>query len=164
MHLINRVFHYENTNMKRLFTLFSLILLLMAGVEEAFGQNRITYPAELDIKFVDFLRADLKFPHHTCEPFTTALQISKLQLAHNQDAENREWTQSKPILTLGSIPDILLKYQSGTLLQWGYALGHLVLSLRIGGRAEDSGHIDLKGGPEKNDITHFRINFDFWFK
>jgi hypothetical protein len=164
MHLINQVFHYENTNMKKLFTLFSLILLLIAGVEQAFGQNRITYPAKLDIEFVDFLRADLKFSHNTCEPFTTVLQTSKLQLAHNQDAENREWTGSKPILTLGSIPDILLKYQSGTLLQWGYTLRDRVLSLRIGARAEDSGHIDFKGGREKNDIINFRINFDFWFK
>jgi hypothetical protein len=150
--------------MKRLFTLFSLILLLITGVEQALGQNRIKYPANSDIKFVDFLTVDFKFPYNPADPFTKVPQIWKLKLAHNQDAENQEWTGSKPILTLGSIPDILLKYQSGTLLQWGYTLRDLVLSLRIATRAEDNAYIDFRGRREKNDIIDFRINFDFWFE
>lgn len=154
--------------MKRLFTPLFVILLLFTVAGKAFGENPKNYSGKLDIKFIDFLGADFKFLYNSIEPFSKVSQIWKLQPDNNQGTENRKRAGTKPILTLGSIPEALLKYQSDAVLQWGYTLHDSILLLRIGVKAEDLKYIDFQPRRENNDLLNLHLNFnfliDFWFK
>ena len=151
-------------HMKKFFTPFFFILLLFTGAKEAFGENLLNYPGPLEIKLVDFLRSDLRLAYN----FSKASQIWKLQLENYQGAKNRQPTGIKPILNLGTFPDVLLKYQSDTVIQWGYTLHDLTLSLRIGVKAEDFNYLDFQTRRENNTLLNVNLNFnfliDFWFK
>jgi hypothetical protein len=91
-----------------------------------------------------------------------------LQLENYQGAENRPPAGIKPILNLGTFPDVLLKYQSDTVIQWGYTLHDLTLSLRIGVKAADFNYLDFQTRRENNTLLNVNLNFnfliDFWFK
>ena len=150
--------------MKKFFTPFFLILLLFTGAKEAFGENLLNYPGPLEIKLVNFLRSDLRLAYN----LSKASQIWKLQLENYQGAENRQPTEIKPILNLGTFPDVLLKYQSDTVIQWGYTLHDLTLLLRIGVKAQDFNYLDFQTRRENNTLLNVNLNFnfliDFWFK
>ena len=148
--------------MKKLFTPFFLILLLITGAEKAFGESPLKYPGKLDFRFADFLSVDFKSLSNPVDSLNRVPQIWKLKLDMNKAAENQELNGMKPILNLGSIPKALLEYQSDTVLQWGYTLRDLILLLRIGVRIEDFDHIENPNKPENTYILNFMI--DFWFK
>lgn len=44
----------------------------------------------------------------------------KFQLDMDHMIKNQRWSGPRPILNLGSVPEVLLKYQPDTVLQWGY--------------------------------------------
>jgi hypothetical protein len=138
----------------------SLFFLLMTGV--AFAENDIMqYLENFNIRLIDHVSNELKFVYHP-----VINQIWKLQLDMNLDmnkgAENQEWVHTSPVLYLGSIPEVLLKYQSNALVQWGHTYRNSILLLRIGLKPEDLAHIDFRN---KGDNTYgFNFLVDFWFK
>ena len=160
--------HFDNfADMKKAFTLFFLILLLLAGARQALAENPTTYPGKLDVKFTQILSADFKDLYHPIDTFNRVTQVWKLHLDPNKDIENQHRTGTKPILHLGSIPEILLKYQSDTVFQWGYTLRDLILLLRVAVKAEALDSFDFRAQREANYLLNLNLNFnfliDFWF-
>ena len=154
--------------MKKLFTPIFLILLLIAGTGQAFGQNPITYPGKLDIKLLDFRSVYLMSLYNPVDTLGKVSRIWRLQLEMDQRIEKQDWSGPRPMLNLGFIPEVLLKYQSDTVLQWGYSFKDLILLLRFGVKAEDSNYLDFQPQPENNYLFDLNLNFnfliDFWFK
>ena len=72
------------------------------------------------------------------------------------------------MLNLGSIPEVLLRYPSDTVLQWGYSFKDLVLLLRFGVKAEDFDYLEFQTPRDNNYLLDLNLNFnfliDFWFK
>jgi hypothetical protein len=155
-------------HMKNLFTPIFLILLLIAGAGQAFGENPIKYPGKLDIKFMDFRSVDFISLYNPVDTLSKVSQIWKLQLQMDKRIENQDWSGPRPMLNLGSIPEVLLKYQSDTVLQWGYSFKDLILLLRFGVKAEDFNYLDFQTRRENNTLLNVDLNFnfliDFWFK
>ena len=153
--------------MKKFFTPIFTILLLIAGAEQTFGENPLNYPRKLDIRFIDFLSVNFVSPYNPVDTFDKVSQIWKLQ-SENIKIESQDWSRGRPILNLGSVPEVLLKYQSDTVLQWGYSFRDLFLLLRIGVKAEDFNYLDLQPRREINYPFNLNLNFnfliDFWFK
>jgi hypothetical protein len=154
--------------MKRLFTPIFLILLFIVGAGQAFGENPIRYPGKLDIKLTDFRSIDFMSLYNPVDTVGKLSQIIRLQLKMDERIQNRNWSGPRPILNLGSIPEVLLTYQSDTLFQWGYSFKDLILSLRFGVRADDFNYFDFQTRRENNDPLNVNLNFnfliDFWFK
>jgi len=154
--------------MKKLFTPIFLILLFIAGAGQAFGQNPIIYPGKLDIKLIDFRSVDFISFYTPVDTLGKVSQIWKLQLEKDKSIEKQNRLGPRPMLNLGSIPDVLLKYQSDTVLQWGYSFKDLILLLRLGVKAEDFNYLDFQPRLENNYLFNLNLNFnfliDFWFK
>jgi hypothetical protein len=154
--------------MKKLFTPFFLILLLLAGTQQALAENPTRYPGKLDVKFTEILSADFRHFRHPVDTLNRVTQVWKLHLDPNKDIDNRHQTGTKPILHLGSIPEVLLNYQSDTVFQWGYTLRDLILLLRIAVKAEGVDSFDFRAPRENNYLMNLNLNFnfliDFWFK
>jgi hypothetical protein len=154
--------------MKKLFTPLFLILLFVFGAGQAFGDNPIKYPGKLDIKFVDLLSVDFMSLYNPADTLSKVSQIMRLQLEMDKRIENQDWSGPRPMLNLGSIPEVLLRYQSDTLLQWGYSFKDLILLLRFGVKAEDFKYLDFQTRQENNYLLNVNLNFnfliDFWFK
>lgn len=146
--------------MKILITGFSLFFLLMAGV--AFADNDIMkYVGKFDIRVIDRVSNDLKFVYNPLVNQIWKLQ-SDMNLDMNKGAENQEWVHTRPVLYLGSIPEVLLQYQSNAVVQWGHTFRSSILLLRIGLKPEDLAHIDFRNKGE--NAYGFNFLIDFWFK
>jgi len=158
----------QHTRMKKLFTPIFLILLLTVGAGQAFGENPIKYPGKLDIKFIDFRSLDFTSLYNPVDTVGKVSQILRLQLEMEKRIENQDCSGPRPILNLGSIPEVLLRYQSDTVLQWGYSFKDLILLLRFGVKAEDFNYLDFQTRRENNYLLDVNLNFkfliDFWFK
>jgi hypothetical protein len=154
--------------MKKLFTPLFLILLFVIAAEQAFGENPIRYPGKLDIKFIDLPSLDFLSLYNPVDTIGKVSQIMRWQLEADKKIDNQDRSGPKPVLNLGSTPGVLLKYQSDTLLQWGYSFKDLILSLRIGVKAEDFNCLDFEPRPENNFLLNLNLNFNFlidlWFK
>ena len=154
--------------MKKRFTPLFLILLFIFGAGQAFGENPIKYPGKLDIKFIDFRSLDLVSLYNPVDAVTKLSQLIRLQLEMDKGIENQDWSGSRPILNLGSIPEVLLRYPSDTVLQWGYSFKDLVLLLRFGVKAEDFDYLEFQTPRDNNYLLDLNLNFnfliDFWFK
>jgi hypothetical protein len=157
--------------MKKLFTPIFLILLLIAWATQAFGENPIKYPGKLEIKFIDFRSLNfMSLYHPPLDAVGRVSQIMRLQSDLDMDKRiaHQDGSGPKPILNLGSIPEVLLRYQSDTVLQWGYSFKDLILLLRFGVKAEDFKSLDFEPRPENNSLFNLNLNFnfliDFWFK
>jgi hypothetical protein len=146
--------------MKILITGVFLFFLLMTGV--AYADNDIMqYLENYDFKLIDDLSNEIKFVYHPVINQIWKLQ-SDINLDMNRGAENQAWVHTSPVLYLGSIPEVLLKYQSNALVQWGHTYRNSILLLRIGLKPEDLGHIDVRN---KGDNPYgFNFLVDFWFK
>ena len=155
-------------HMKKLFTPLFLILLFIVGAGQAFGENPIKYPGKLDIKFIDFRSLDFISLYNPVDAIGKVSHIMRLQLEMDKRIENQDWSGPRPMLNLGSIPEVLLRYQSDTVLQWGYSFKDLILLLRFGVKAEDFNYLDFQTRRENNDLLNVNLNFkfliDFWFK
>jgi hypothetical protein len=92
----------------------------------------------------------------------------RLQLEKDKRIANQDSSGPKPMLNLGSIPEVLLKYQSDTVLQWGYSFKDLILLLRLGVKSEDFKDLEFQTRRENNYLSNLNLNFnfliDFWFK
>jgi hypothetical protein len=158
----------QYAHMKKLFTPIFLTLLMIAGAGQAFGENPIKYLGKLDIKFVDLLSVDFMSLYNPVDTLGKVSQIWKLQLEMDKRIEKQDWSGPRPMLNLGSIPEVLLKYQSDTVLQWGYSFKDLILLLRFGVKAEDFNYLDFQTRRENNTLLNVNLNFnfliDFWFK
>jgi hypothetical protein len=142
--------------MKILITGISLFFLLMTGV--AFAENDIMkYLANLDLSVINRVSNDLKFAYNP-----VVNPVWKLQPDMNREAENQEWVHTSPVLYLGSIPEVVLKYQSNAVVQWGHTFRSSILLLRIGLKPEDLAHIDFRNKVE--NAYGFNFLVDFWFK
>jgi hypothetical protein len=154
--------------MKKLFTPIFLILLLIAGAGQAFGENPIKYPGKFDIKFIDFRSIDFMSLYNPVDTVGKVSQIMRVQLEMDKRIENQDWPGPRPMLNLGSIPEVLLKYQSDTVLQWGYSFKDLILLLRFGVKAEGFNYLDFQTQRENDTLLNVNLNFnfliDFWFK
>jgi len=154
--------------MKKLFTPLFLILLFVFGAGQAFGENPIKYPGKLDIKFIDFRSLDFTSLYNPVDTVSKVSKIMRLQLEMDKRIENQDWSGPRPVLNLGSIPEVLLRYQSDTVLQWGYSFKDLLLLLRFGVKAEDFNYLDFQTRRENNTLLNVNLNFnfliDFWFK
>ncbi len=141
---------------------------MIAGAGQAFGENPIKYLGKLDIKFIDFLSVDFMSLYNPVDTLGKVSQIWKLQLEMDKRIEKQDWSGPRPMLNLGSIPEVLLKYQSDTVLQWGYSFKDLILLLRFGVKAEDFNYLDFQTRRENNTLLNVNLNFnfliDFWFK
>ena len=73
--------------MKKFFTPFFLILLMIAGAGQAFGENPIKYLGKLDIKFVDLLSVDFMSLYNPVDTLGKVSQIWKLQLEMDKRIE-----------------------------------------------------------------------------
>ena len=157
-----------HAHMKKLFTPIFPILLLIAGAGQAFGENPIKYPGKFDIKFIDFRSVYLMSLYNPVDTLGKVSQIWKLQLETDQRIEKQDWPGPRPMLNLGSIPEVLLKNQSDTVLQWGYSFKDLILLLRFGVKAEDFDYLDFQTRRENNTLLNVNLNcnflIDFWFK
>jgi len=153
--------------MKKCFTPIFLILLLTTGAEQVFAENPVNYPGNLDIKFSDSLSANFMSLYNPVDTFDTVSRIWKLQL-ENKSIENQDGSRARRILSLGSVPDVLLKYQSDTVLQWGYSFRDLILLLRIGLKADDFNYLDFQPRRENDYLIYRNLNYnfliDFWLK
>jgi hypothetical protein len=153
--------------MKKFFTPIFLILLLTTGAEQVFAENPIKYPGKLDTKFSDSLSANFMSLYNPVDIFDTVSRVWKLQ-SENQRIENQDGSRARPILNLGSVPDVLLKYQSDAVLQWGYSYRDLILLLRIGVKAEDFNHLDFQPRRENKHLIYRNPNLNFligfWLK
>jgi hypothetical protein len=154
--------------MKTLFTSIFLILLLTIGAGQAFGEDPIKYPGKLDIKFIDFRSLDFISLYNPADTVAKVSHLMRLQLEVDQRIENQDSPGPKPILNLGSIPEVLLRYQSDAVLQWGYSFKDLILLLRFGVKAEDFNYLEFQTRRENNYLSNLNLNFnfliDFWFK
>jgi len=154
--------------MKRLFTPVFLILLLTVGAGQAFGENPIKYPGKLDIKFTDFRSLDFISLYNPVDTVSKVSHLMRLQLEMDKRIEKQDSPGPKPILHLGSIPEVLLRVQSDTVLQWGHSFKDLILLLRFGVKAEDFYYLELQTRRENNYLSNLNLNFnfliDFWFK
>lgn len=152
--------------MKKLFTPIFLILLLIFWAAEASGENPIKYPGKLDLRFRDFRSLDFTSLYNPVDTVGKVSQIMRLQLIMDKRTENQDWSGPRPMLNLGSIPEVLLRYQSDTVLQWGYSFKDLVLLLRFGIKAEDFNSSNFQSLQENNTLQNLNLNFliDFWFK
>jgi hypothetical protein len=154
--------------MKKFFTPFLLILLLLTGARQTLAENPTRYPGKLEVKFTEILSADFKYLYNPVNTLNRVTQFWKLHLDPNKDIENQKRTGTKAILNLGSIPDVLLKYQSDTVFQWGYTLRDLILLLRIAVKTEGLDSFDFRAQRENNYLLNLNLNFnfliDFWFK
>jgi len=155
-------------HMKNLFTPILLILLLALGADQAFGENPIKYPGKLDLKFIGFRSLDFMSLYSPVDTVGKVSQIMRLPLEMDKRIENQTWSGPRPMLNLGSIPEVLLRYQSDTVLQWGYSFKDLILLLRFGVKAEDFNYLDFQSLRENNTLLNANLNFnfliDFWFK
>jgi hypothetical protein len=153
--------------MKKFFTPIFLILLLTTGAEQVFGENPIKYPGKLTIKFSDSLSANFMSLYNPVDTLDTVSRIWKLQ-SENERIENQDGSRARPILNLGSVPDVLLKYQKDTVLQWGYSFRDLILLLRIKLKAEDFNYLDFQPRRENDHLIYRNLNLnfliDFWLK
>jgi len=154
--------------MKTLFTSIFLILLLTIGAGQAFGEDPIKYPGKLDIKFIDFRSLDFISLYNPVDTVAKVSHLMRLQLEMDKRIENQDSPGPKPILNLGSIPEVLLRYQSDAVLQWGYSFKDLILLLRFGVKAEDFNYLEFQTRRENNYLSNLNLNFnfliDFWFK
>jgi hypothetical protein len=168
MHLFLYIRCNPYTYMKRLFTPIFLILLLTIGAEQAFGENPIKYPGKLDIKFIDFRSLDFLSLYNPVDTVGKVSHLMRLQLETDKRIANQDSSGPKPMLNLGSIPEVLLKYQSDTVLQWGYSFKDLILLLRLGVKSEDFKDLEFQTRRENNYLSNLNLNFnfliDFWFK
>lgn len=141
-----------------------VILLLLTSATGAFGQNLLSFPETLEIELIDFLRPDFKLAYHLVRPSRAWTLFS----GNYEGAVDRIRAERRPIITLGSIPDVLFKYQSDTLFQWGYPLRYSILSLRIGVKADDLEDHHPQPRRGNGDILNLYLNFNFlidiWFK
>ena len=155
-------------DMKKRFTPLILILLFIFGAGQACGENPVKYPGKFDVKFLDFRSLDFMSLYNPVDTVAKVSQMMRLRLEMDKRIENQEWSGSRPILNLGSIPEVLLNYQSDTVLQWGYSFKDLVLLLRFGVKAEDFNFLDFQTRRDNNDLLNLNLNFnfliDFWFK
>jgi hypothetical protein len=148
--------------MKKLFTPIFLILLLTMGAEQVFAEDSTKYPGKIDIKFSDSLSANFMSFYNPVDIFDTVSRVWKLQ-SESQRIENQDGLRARPILNLGSVPYVLLKYQSDAVLQWGYSYRDLILLLRIKVKAEDFNHLDFQPPRENNHlISNLNFLIDFW--
>lgn len=154
--------------MKKRFTPLFLILLLVFGAGEAFGENPMKYPGKLDIKFIDFRSLDFMSFYFPIDTVGKVSQILRLQLEMDKSIGNQDGPGPRLMLNLGSIPEVLLRYQSDTVLQWGYSFKDLLLLLRFGIKAQDFNYLDFEPRSESNYLFNLNLNFnfliDFWFK
>jgi hypothetical protein len=170
MHPFSYILSNPNLPMKKLFTPIFLILLLTVGAGQAFGENPIRYPGKLDIKFIDFRSLNLTSFYNPVDTVGKVSQFLRMQLDLDMDKriDSQDWSGPRPILNLGSIPEVLLKYQSDTVLQWGYPFKDLILLLRFGVKAEDLNDLDFQTRRDNNYLFNLHLNFsfliDFWFK
>jgi len=168
MHSFSYISSNPYAHMKRLFTPIFFILLFVVGAGQAFGENPIKYPGKLDIKFIDFRSLNFTSLYNPVDTVGKVSQIMRLQLEMDKRIENRDWSGPKPMLNLGSIPEVLLRYQSDTVLQWGYSFKDLILLLRFGVKAEDFNYLDFQTRRENNYLLNVNLNcnflIDFWFK
>lgn len=146
--------------MKILFTAISVFLLLLTGT--AFADNDIIkYLGKFNIRVIDRVSNDVKLVYHPVVNQVWKLQ-SNMNLDMNREANHLEWVHTTPVLYLGSIPEVVLKYQSNAVLQWGHTFRSSILLLRIGFKPEDVAHIDFRNKGENTYGFNFLI--DFWFK
>ena len=146
--------------MKILFTAISLFFLLMTGV--ALAENDIMqYLANLDLRVINRVGNDLKLVYNPVVNPIRKLE-SDMNLDMNREAENQEWIHTSPVLYLGSIPEVVLKYQSNAVVQWGHTFQSSILLLRIGLKPEDLAHIDFRN--KRDNVYGFNFLIDFWFK
>lgn len=144
------------------------MLLLIFGSGEVLGQHPTKYPGTLDIESADFENNHFIFLYHPVDMLSKFSQKLKIQLEMDQMIKNQRWSGPRPILNLGSVPEVLLKYQPDTVLQWGYTFRDLFLLLRLCIRVEDFNPLHLK--PRQEDYSPFDLNLnfnfliDFWFK
>jgi hypothetical protein len=128
----------------------------------------VKYPGRLDIKSPDFRSLGFMSLYNPVGTVTKVSQIMRLQLEMDKRTENQDGTGPKPMLNLGSIPEVLIRYQSDTVLQWGYSFRDLVLLLRFGIRAKDFDYLDFQTRREDTYLLDLNLNFnfliDFWFK
>jgi len=154
--------------MKKRFTPLFLILLFVFGAGQAFGENPIKYHGKLDINSIDFRSLDFVSLYNPVDTVTKVSHIIRSQLEVDKRTENQDWSGSRPMLNLGSIPEVLLRYQSDTVLQWGHSFKDLVLLLRFGVKAEDFKYLEFQTRPDNNYLLDLNLNFnfliDFWFK
>jgi hypothetical protein len=154
--------------MTRPFTSIFLILLLTIVAGQAFGENPIKYPGKLDIKLMDFRSIDLMSLYYPVETVGKVSHLVRLQLETDKRIENHDSSGARPILNLGSIPEVLLRYQSDTVLQWGYSFKDLILLLRFGVKTEGFNYLEFQTRRENNYLSNANLNFnfliDFWFK
>ena len=168
MHLFLYTLSSPSTDMKKRFTPLFLILLFVFGAGQAFGENPIKYPGKLDINSIDFRSLDFVSLYNPVDTVTKVSHIIRSQLEVDKRTENQDWSGSRPMLNLGSIPEVLLRYQSDTVLQWGHSFKDLVLLLRFGVKAEDFKYLEFQTRPDNNYLLDLNLNFnfliDFWFK
>jgi len=168
MHIISLIHPEKSIRMMKFFTPLFLILFLMTGVGQAFGENLIKYRSKLNVKFTDFSSVDFKPLYQPGNPFDKISQVWKLQLDVNKRAGNQGWMRTKPPLYFGSIPEVMLKYQPDTVVQWGHTLRDLILLMRIDVKADNLTRQDISPRHENNNIFLANLNFsflvDFWFK
>ncbi len=168
MHIISLIHLEKSIHMMKFFTPLFFILFLMTGVGQAFGENLIKYPSKLNVKFADFSSIDFKPLYQPVNPFEKISQVWKLQLDMNKRADHQRWMGTKPILHFGSIPDVMLKYQPDTVVQWGHTLRDLILLMRIDVKADNLTRQDISPRHENNNFFLAKLNFsflvDFWFK
>ena len=154
--------------MKRLFTPFFLILLFIVGAGQAFGENPVKYSGKLDINFINFRGLDFTSLYDPVGTVGKVSQILKLQLETDRRLEKTDGSGPRPVLNLGSIPEVLLRYPSDTVLQWGYPFKDLILLLRFDVKAADFNYLDFDPRPENNLLFNLNLNFNFlvdlWFK
>jgi hypothetical protein len=154
--------------MKKRFTPLFLILLFVFGAGQAFGENPIEYPGKLDINSIHFRSLDFVSLYNPVDTVTKVSHIIRSQLEVDKRTANQDWSGSRPMLNLGSIPEVLLRYQSDTVLQWGHSFKDLVLLLRFGVKAEDFKYLEFQTRPDNNYLLDLNLNFnfliDFWFK
>jgi hypothetical protein len=167
MHSFSYILSDRYGHMKKLFTPIFLILLLTFGAAQAFAENPIKYPGKLDLKFTDFRSLDFMSLYNPVDTVGKVSQIMRLQLEMDKRTENQDWSGPRPMLNLGSIPEVLLRYQSDTVLQWGYSFKDLILLLRFGVKAEDFNYLNFQSPRENDTLLNVNLNFnfliDFWF-
>jgi hypothetical protein len=154
--------------MKNRFTPLCVILLFIFGAGQAFGENPIKYPGKLDIKFMDFRSLDFLSLYNPVDAVGKVSHLMGLQLEIDKRTENQDSSGPRPMLHLGSIPEVLLRYQSDTVLQWGHSFKDLILLLRFGVKAVDFNGLEFQTRRENNYLWNLNFNFnfliDFWFK
>jgi hypothetical protein len=146
--------------MKILITGVSIFLLLMTEVAFADDNDIMQYLENFHIRVIDRVNDDLKLVYNPVIEQIWKLQLD-INLDMNRGPENQESAHTRPALNLGTIPEVLLKYQSNAVVQWGHPFRNSILLLRIGLKPEDLAHIDFRN---KGDNAYgFNFLIDFWF-